>query len=41
MRDGDRVTGIGTDMVREIMARSGIGYSIDLLPWKRAYTAAL
>jgi polar amino acid transport system substrate-binding protein len=41
MREGDRVTGIGTDMVREIMARSGIAYSIDLLPWKRAYTAAL
>ena len=41
MRDGDRVTGIGTDIVREVMARSGIAYSIDLLPWKRAYTAAL
>jgi polar amino acid transport system substrate-binding protein len=41
MREGDRVTGIGTDMVREIMVRSGIAYSIDLLPWKRAYTAAL
>lgn len=41
MREGDRVTGIGTDKVREIMARSGIAYSIDLLPWKRAYTAAL
>jgi polar amino acid transport system substrate-binding protein len=41
MREGDRVTGIGTDMVREIMARAGVAYSIDLLPWKRAYTAAL
>lgn len=41
MRDGDRVIGIGTDMVREVMARSGIAYSIDVLPWKRAYTAAL
>lgn len=41
MRDGDRVVGIGTDMVREILARSGIAYSIDVLPWKRAYTAAL
>lgn len=41
MRDGERVIGIGTDMVRDIMARSGIAYSIELLPWKRAYTAAL
>jgi len=32
MREGDRVMGIGTDMAREIMARSGIAYSIDLLP---------
>jgi len=28
-------------MVREIMARAGVGYSIDVLPWKRAYSAAL
>ena len=41
MRDGDHVIGIGTDMVREAMARAGIAYSIDVLPWKRAYTAAL
>jgi polar amino acid transport system substrate-binding protein len=41
MRDGTRVIGIGTEMVREIMARAGIVYTVDLLPWKRAYTAAL
>ena len=41
MREGGRVTGIGTDMVREILDRSGIAYSIDVLPWKRAYTEAL
>jgi polar amino acid transport system substrate-binding protein len=41
MREGERVTGIGTDMVREILDRSGIGYTIDVLPWKRAYTEAL
>ncbi|WP_223468364.1 substrate-binding periplasmic protein [Massilia soli] len=35
------VIGSSTDKVREIMARSGIAYRIDLLPWKRAYTAAL
>lgn len=41
MRDGERVSGISTDMVRAILDRAGVGYSIDLLPWKRAYTAAL
>jgi polar amino acid transport system substrate-binding protein len=40
-RQGDPAAGLGTDMVREIMARAGIGYSIDVLPWKRAYSAAL
>lgn len=33
--------GIATDTVREVMARAGIGYSIDPLPWKRAYNTAL
>lgn len=41
MREGERVVGIGTDMVRDIMTRTGVAYSIELLPWKRAYTAAL
>jgi polar amino acid transport system substrate-binding protein len=41
MLEGGRVVGIGTDKVREIMSRAGIAYTIDLLPWKRAYTAAL
>jgi polar amino acid transport system substrate-binding protein len=41
MREGERVTGIAVDEVREIMSRAGIDYTIDLLPWKRAYTAAL
>jgi polar amino acid transport system substrate-binding protein len=41
MREGERVIGIGTDMVREILDRSGVAYSIDVLPWKRAYTEAL
>ncbi|MGZ5201374.1 MAG: substrate-binding periplasmic protein [Telluria sp.] len=39
MQDG-RVAGIGPDQMREIMARAGIGYTIELLPWKRAYAAA-
>jgi polar amino acid transport system substrate-binding protein len=41
MHDGERVVGIGTEMVRTIMTRAGVAYSIDVLPWKRAYTAAL
>jgi polar amino acid transport system substrate-binding protein len=41
MLEGGRVVGIGTDKVREIMHRARIGYTIELLPWKRAYTAAL
>jgi polar amino acid transport system substrate-binding protein len=39
--EGDPAAGLGTDIVREIMARAGIDHSIDVLPWKRAYTAAL
>lgn len=40
-RQGEPAADIGTDMVRELMRRAGIDYTIDLLPWKRAYTAAL
>lgn len=41
MLEGKRVVGIGADTVREIMARARIDHTIELLPWKRAYTAAL
>jgi polar amino acid transport system substrate-binding protein len=41
MKAGDHVVGRETDKVREIMARTGTDYKIDLLPWKRAYTMAL
>ena len=41
MLDGRSVIGSSTEKVREIMARSGLTYCIDLLPWKRAYTSAL
>jgi polar amino acid transport system substrate-binding protein len=41
MNSSGRVVGTGTDKVREIMARTGTSYTIELLPWKRAYTAAL
>ena len=39
-REG-RVTGVSTDIVREMMHRSKIDYSISVLPWKRAYLQAL
>jgi polar amino acid transport system substrate-binding protein len=41
MLEGGKVIGSATDKVREAMARSGVAYNIDLLPWKRAYNAAL
>ena len=41
MLEGRTVVGSSTDKVREIMARTGIPYRIDLLPWKRAYTLAM
>jgi polar amino acid transport system substrate-binding protein len=40
MRGADGVTGRETDKVREMMARTGTDYSIELLPWKRAYIMA-
>lgn len=41
MVDGGRVVGIATDKVREAMSRAGVAYTIEMLPWKRAYNAAL
>ena len=41
MLDKGRVVGIATDKVREAMARAGVDYTIEMLPWKRAYAAAL
>jgi len=38
---GDPAAGPGTDIVRAIMAQAGIGHRIEVLPWKRAYAAAL
>jgi polar amino acid transport system substrate-binding protein len=40
MQEGDKVIGSATEKVREAFARSAIGYTIEVLPWKRAYTAA-
>lgn len=37
---GGRVIGIATDKVRMAFGRAGVPYTIDLLPWRRAYAAA-
>ena len=41
MHKGSEATGIDTDKVRELMARTATAHTIELLPWKRAYAAAL
>ncbi|MDB5919338.1 MAG: transporter substrate-binding protein [Massilia sp.] len=40
MLESGQVVGSGTEKVLEIMARTATAYSIDLLPWRRAYTFA-
>lgn len=40
-RDGERIVGIGGDMVHELARRSGIAARIEMLPWARAYQGAL
>lgn len=37
MLEGKEIIGSGTEKVAEIMTRTGTPYSMDLLPWKRAY----
>ncbi len=41
MRAGQHVVGSATDKVREALARAAIPYTIEMLPWKRAYNSAL
>ncbi|QYF95714.1 ABC transporter substrate-binding protein [Massilia sp. PAMC28688] len=41
MLDNGRVVGIATDKVREAMQRAAIDYTLEVLPWKRAYSIAL
>lgn len=40
MRVGNKVVGSDTDKVRELMARIGSAYTLELLPWRRAFTRA-
>jgi polar amino acid transport system substrate-binding protein len=41
MLEGGRVVGIATDKVREAMQRASVDYTLEVLPWKRAYSLAL
>jgi polar amino acid transport system substrate-binding protein len=38
MIDGGHIVGSGTEKVIEMMVRTDTSYSLELLPWKRAYT---
>ena len=40
MKLGQEVVGRESEKVREMLARAGYRYSIDVLPWKRAFTMA-
>jgi polar amino acid transport system substrate-binding protein len=40
MLEEGEVVGISTEKIRLAMARAGVGYDIDLLPWQRAYATA-
>ena len=39
-RDGKEITGATVDQVRRIMEDIGVDYTIDLMPWARAYSLA-
>lgn len=41
MLESGRVVGIATDKVREAMQRAAVDYTLEVLPWKRAYSIAL
>ena len=34
--DGDKIVGVGADQVFELMARSGLSYSAEMMQWSRA-----
>jgi polar amino acid transport system substrate-binding protein len=40
MKVGNQVVGREGEKIREMLARSGYAYRIDVLPWKRAFTMA-
>lgn len=40
-QETNRIVGISTDLVREIMKRAKVHYRMQFLPWQRAYAKAL
>ncbi|MFK0162399.1 substrate-binding periplasmic protein [Rhizobium sp. NPDC090279] len=40
-RDGKTPVGATTDQIRKVMADIGVDYTIDVMPWARAYNQAL
>lgn len=38
---GGRVTGLSTEIVRQLLQRAGISHDIELLPWVRAFNRAV
>lgn len=41
IRQDGRVAGYAADKIHAILARAGVPYTMEVLPWKRAYNAAL
>jgi len=41
MLEGEKIVGRATDQVVEMMARAKVGFTMELLPWARAYNMAL
>lgn len=41
MLEGDKIVGRATDQVRELMDRAQVSFTMELLPWARAYNMAL
>ncbi|MDP2368880.1 substrate-binding periplasmic protein [Rhodoferax sp.] len=41
MLEGDKIVGRSTDQVREMMDRAKVNFTMEVLPWARAYNMAL
>ncbi len=39
--EGDDIIGVSTEIVQELFKRAGVGYTLELLPWQRAFGMAL
>ena len=41
MAEGNKISGLSTEIVEELFKRAGVQYSLKSLPWKRAYEQTL